>query len=89
MSEDLVGWWHPSECVNQHDEGGNCLDDDGFIVGWRDPVPASIDVERLARAILVTGDPEGYGWIESLGNFRVYAEAIAREYALLGQETTR
>lgn len=25
-------WWHPIECVNQHDEGGNCLDEGGSII---------------------------------------------------------
>lgn len=32
-------WWHPRECVNAHDEGGNCLDADGSIVGWREELP--------------------------------------------------
>lgn len=33
-----AGWeqWHPRECSNQHDEGGNCLDSGGSIVGWRE-----------------------------------------------------
>ena len=32
------GWWHPADCTNQHNEHGNCLGDDGMVVGWRDPV---------------------------------------------------
>lgn len=32
------GWWHPQECSNAHNESGNCLDEDGSVVGWRDPI---------------------------------------------------
>ncbi len=30
------GWWHPAECVNDHDLIGNCLHADRNIVGWRE-----------------------------------------------------
>lgn len=34
-----AGWWHPSGCTNDHDEGGNCLDTGGSIIGWREELP--------------------------------------------------
>jgi len=44
MSKDVtalpLGWWHPEGCANDHDEGGNCLDHEGSIIGWRESVPA-------------------------------------------------
>jgi hypothetical protein len=30
------GWWHPTQCTNEHDSGGNCLDAEGYVVGWRE-----------------------------------------------------
>lgn len=32
------GWWHPPECIDRHDDDHNCLDEGGWIIGWRDPV---------------------------------------------------
>ena len=46
------GWWHPADCTNQHNEHGNCLGDDGMVVGWRDPVEyarLSISTDKTAR----------------------------------------
>ena len=34
-----AGWWHPAECSNVHDEGGNCIEaSSGMIVGWREEI---------------------------------------------------
>lgn len=48
------------ECVNKHDEGGNCLDDDRSIVGWRDEVNATPDPAEpgLLRAALTALETE-------------------------------
>ena len=49
------GWRHPIACINTHDEDGNCLDGDGYIVGWPD-----VSTDRAARitvTLVFNGSP--------------------------------
>lgn len=34
------GWWHPQGCIDRHDDDHNCLDEQGSIIGWREPLAA-------------------------------------------------
>ncbi len=63
------GWWHHGTCSNEHDEGGNCLDDQGSIIGWREPVEyaalRSPDTE-YPEPMGVARDPELVAFIDDL-----------------------
>ena len=60
MAND-VGWWHPIECSNEHDEGGNCLDANGSLIGWREERPMNVydDPARWGEQFDVEG-ADGY-----------------------------
>ena len=75
------GWLHPITCINVHDDGGNCLDDGGMIVGW----PDELSEGRLARALAVAD--HGEAWPLLLHDVKeLYREHAAAILAALRNE---
>lgn len=75
---ETVGWWHPIECIDSHDDEHNCLDASGSIIGWREEWPEDRDVPLNEIVISGYADDGPAPWVAKAAATAAINAALVR-----------